>query len=176
MSFETPCFWTVWDPFHPSGSFRRLPVLWLPLGAEEVAPVTLAPRDVECRPVTTGRRYAVLADAAHAFAAVRASGRFPDVASEPLSAEAAAWWEVWSIGADFVADPPRPCTATVPLPYVKELEYGARERAVWISDPARLRSVSAPLARTDQDLGGIRMALDIRLRPAAASATGVPGA
>ena len=24
-------FWTVWDPVHPSGSSRRLPVLWLPI-------------------------------------------------------------------------------------------------------------------------------------------------
>lgn len=164
-------FWTIWDPLHPSGSFRVLPVLWLPSGAEEIPPVLMTPPAAACRPLLDGRRYLTLADASHAFAAVRATGRFPDVATDPLEAGTAAWWEVWSIGAVFDPGPPGPCTATVPLPFVKELAYGARERAVWISDPARLKSVSAPLARTDQDLGGVRMSIAVRLKAAPVTAT-----
>jgi hypothetical protein len=163
--------WTVWDPLHPSGSFSRLPVLWLPLGAEEVSPVAVTPALRPCRPLLEGRRYASLADASHAFACVRSTGAFPEVATDPVPSDRGAWWEVWSIGGRFDEGLAGRCTVTVPLPYVRELGYGAHERAVWVSDPLRLRSVSLPLSRTDQDLGGVRMALDVRLGPPRISAT-----
>jgi hypothetical protein len=169
--------WTVWDPLHPSGSFSRLPVLWLPLGAEEVVPVAVAPVLRPCRPVLDGRRYMTLADATRAYDAVRSTGAFPDPVADPVSADAAGWWEVWSIGGRFDDGPPGRCTVTVPLPYVRELEFGGHDRAVWISDRSQLRSVSLPLSRTDQELGGVRMSLAIRLGPARVSATAVaPGA
>jgi len=164
-------FWTVWDPLHPSGSFRALPVLWQPFGSEEVPPLAVAPPGTACRPLLEGRRYARRADAAQAFEAVRATGRFSDPVPAPLVAGSTAWWEVWSIGAVFDPAPPGSCTATVPLPFVKEMSYGARERGVWISDPARLRSVSAPLARTDQELGGLKISIAVRLKPAPVTAT-----
>lgn len=159
---EGPGAWSVWDPLHPSGSFRALPVLWLPLRAAEILPVAVKPA-AGCRVVLECRRVADAAAARAVFASTRATGAFPAEAAAPLAAGTPRWWEVWTIGAAFDVPPPAGTTLRVPLPYVKELGYGTRDHGVWTSDPARPGAATPPLAETDQDLGGLVMTLAVRL-------------
>jgi hypothetical protein len=165
---QGPGAWTVWDPLHPSGSVRVLPVLWLPLRAGEIPPVAVkwppgARRPEDCRLVMECRRMVDEASARGTFAVLRTTGGWPVADALPLAADAAAWWEVWSIGLSCATEPPPGTSLRVPLPYVKELGYGTRDHAVWTSNPDRPAAVTAPQAETDQDLGGILMTLAIRL-------------
>jgi hypothetical protein len=178
-----PGFWTVWDPLHPSGSFNRLPVLWVPLRSGDVSPVSVKPPGIECVPRIEGHRFASQASAVRAYDFLKANGRFPEKAPNQidmeLSADAVEWWEVWAIGADLEPGPGG-IAVTVPLPFVKEAGYGTREHAVWSSEPALIRPDPTPHAQTDQYLGGLLVTVRIGimaapsagpLHPARASST-----
>lgn len=158
-------FWTLWDPVHPSGSLRRLPVLWIPLRAGEVSVIQTRPENLACGLTIEGRRFGGRDAAARAFEEVEKEGRFPSDPPDPLSAEARDWWEVWAVGAKVEAGAEGAFSATVVLPYVKELSYGAREHAVWTSVPSRLRKVSPPHAQTDQLLGGLVLTVEVLFGP-----------
>jgi hypothetical protein len=165
-------FWTVWDPFHPGASLARLPVLWLPLRAEEVALAATKP-ETGCEPLVEGRRYPRREDALAAFASMKATGAFPPGAIEPLSADAGTWWEVWAVGAKIDAVPEKKTSVSFPLPFVIEpaSRCGTRDWAVWISEPARMKGRPSAHTRTDQQLGGILMEVRVDLKPAPVSAT-----
>jgi len=165
-------FWTVWDPFHPSASLARLPVLWLPLRAEEVALVASKP-ELVCEPLVEGRRYPRKEDAVAAFASVKATGSFPPGDAEPLPADAATWWEVWAVGAKINGSIDKKASLSFPLPFVIEPQSrcGTREWGVWISDPAQMNGKPSAHTKTDQQLGGILMNVRVDLKPASVSAT-----
>lgn len=165
-------FWTVWDPFHPSASLTRLPVLWLPLRAEEVALVSTRPV-VMCEPGIEGRRYISRAEAEMAFATLKTTGVFPSGDVEPLSADAKEWWEVWAVGAIFTGSIEKTTTVTFPLPFVIEPQSrcGTREWGIWTSGPVRLKGKPSAHTRTDQQLGGILMDVRMDIRPMPVSAT-----
>lgn len=156
-----PGEWTVWDPLHPAGSFRRLPVAWLPLRAGEVPLVTTRPAGLPCRVSVKVRRWADREEARRGWETVGRIGAFPSNPVEPLPVETSAWWEVWIMEVAFDADPGA-VTVTVPLPFAPELKYGARDQAVWLPNPARLKSVE-PWSETDQRLGGLIHGLRVRL-------------
>jgi len=166
-------YWTVWDPFHPSASLTRLPVLWLPLRAEEVPLVSVNPEGGVCEPSVEGRRYARRAEADAAFASIKSTGSFPVGEAEPLPADAKEWWEVWSVGAKFDGLAGPKASASFPLPFVIEPQSrcGTRDWAVWVSDPARIKGRPSAHTRTDQQLGGILMSVRVDIRPAPVSAT-----
>ncbi len=168
-----PGFWTTWDPLHPSGSAARLPVLWLPLRAGEASPLETLPVAAPCRIAIEGHRYVARDAAAAAFAALKADGRFPAAAPPPLPADAGTWWETWSIGASLDPDDGSARSVRFVLPFAKDGGLAAREHAVWISDPRRLRHVSVPHTETDQELGGllIRVEAELVAPPPAASAS-----
>lgn len=159
-------FWTVWDPLHPSASLRRLPVLWLPLRAEEVPLVAVKPAIPACTASAEGRRYPTKDEAKVVFEALKATGRFPEGGVEPLSADTAEWWEVWSIGAVFDPEPVGAFTATFPLPFVTDpvSRIGTREYGVWCSDPSRVRGRAVAHTRADQKLDGILMTLPVKVK------------
>lgn len=158
-------FWTVWSPFS-AGSSRALPVLWLPLRAEEVALASIHPKSASCRPIMEGRRYADEEKARHAFAHCKENGRFPEGESWLPGSGVKDWWEVWTIGAEL-----GPASETVsmvfPLPFVKGKGYGTREHAVWISDQSVLSKSSRMLSRTDQMLGGLLLSIKVWIEPKA---------
>jgi len=161
--------WTVWDPLHPSGSFGRLPVLWIPLRSGDVLPVTVKPRETACIPRISGRRIQAQADAIRVYEFVKANGTFPVAESGDLDAQSQEWWEVWTIGAGL--DPgPGETVVTVPLPFVQEAGYGAREHAVWSSDPARIKPDLQPHTQTDQYLGGLLLTVRVVILPAGSGA------
>ncbi len=156
--------WTVWDPLHPGGASRTLPVLWLPLRAGEVLPVAVKPPSPGgCRLVLEHRRWLDEAAARAVFATLSVTGAFPPGLVVPPAAGTPSRWEVWAIGAAFAEAPPPGTVLRIPLPYVKELGTGTRAHAVWVSDPARRFAVSPPQSETDQDLGGILMTVALRL-------------
>ncbi len=165
-------FWTVWDPRHPSGSFRRLPVLWLPLRAGEVPLISTKPKGLACRPAIEGRRFASQGEATRTFKFLKAAGRFPDKSAELLPADTKSWWEVWAIGAEVVPEPQEAFSAMVPLPFIggyygqKDISFGTREHGVWVSAPKRLKRVEPPHAQTDQRLGGLVLTLQVHFRAA----------
>ncbi len=152
-------FWTVWDPFTgcPAGT---LPVLWLPLQAEEVSLASVHPKTASCRPVLEGRRYADRELAAAAYEYCKENGRFSDESGWLPDRETADWWEVWTIGVQLEPDSGEH-SLVFPLPFVKDKGYGAREHAVWISDPSALKRTSRLLSRTDQKLGGILLSVKV---------------
>jgi hypothetical protein len=159
--------WTVWDPLHPSGSFGRLPVLWIPLRSGDVLPVTVKPRETACVPRIAGRRILAQAEAVRVYEFVKANGTFPVAEAGDLDVSAPEWWEVWTIGAGL--DPgPGETVVTVPLPFVPEAGYGAREHAVWSSDPSRVKPDLQPHAQTDQYLGGLLLTVRVVISPAVA--------
>jgi len=160
-------FWTVWDPRHPSGSFLKLPVLWLPLRAGDVELVETEPEVLACAPLIEGRRFPSRESAAAAFAAAKESGSFSGGGPEPIRAEASGWWEVWIIGARMGEGSGGAFSATVPLPFVQDRGYGVREHAVWSSAPERVRQVARPDAQTDQLLGGLLLKLTVHFSAAA---------
>lgn len=166
-------FWTVWDPFHPSASLARLPVLWVPLRAEEVPLVAVNPEVAACEPSVEGRRYVRRGDAERALASVKVTGEFPAGDAEPLPADAGDWWEVWAVGAKFDGIMEKKVSVSFPLPFVINPlpRCGTRDWGVWISDPACLRGRPAAHTRTDQQLGGILMNVRVDIRPAPVSAT-----
>jgi hypothetical protein len=165
---KDPPFWTVWDPIRPSGSIRLMPLLWLPLRAGEISPVTTEPKGTPCVPVIEGRRYATREEAEKVFAGVKASGDFGGGETPPRAAGLSAWWEVWAIGADYdPVEPSRALTVTVPLPFLKETGSGTREHGVWVSDPARTVVAGRPESETDQELGGLVLTLKIKVGAAA---------
>lgn len=157
-------FWTVWDPLHPSGSFRRLPVLWLPLRAGDVKLVETSPKGLTCTTFIEGRRFESREVAAGIFARAKETGRFPEGSSDPVRADAPGWWEVWIVGARMAPGSEGGFSAVVPLPFVQDRGYGVREHAVWASDPERVDRVEQPDAKTDQTLGGLLMELSMRFR------------
>jgi hypothetical protein len=161
--------WTVWDPLHPSGSFRKLPVAWLPLRAGEVPLASTTPPGIACRPSASVRRCVGRGEADRAYETAGRIGAFPSNPAEPLPVNAAAWWEVWIMGVAFDADPGR-VSVTVPLPFVPELRTGTRGQVVWVSDPSRLKAVE-PISETDQRLGGLTHSLRVQLGPSRVETT-----
>lgn len=156
-----PGIWTVWDPFHPVAAARLLPVAWLPLRGGDLPPVVFEPAGMPVGPLHIEvRRYGDRGAAALDLGAVRATGRFLPEPPPPLPAGALDWWELWIIGADPVPPAGR-WSAVVALPYVRDLEYGTREHAVWIAEPARPPAVTGPLSETDPAAGGIVMTLKL---------------
>lgn len=165
---DRPGFWTAWDPLHPGASAARLPPLWVPLRAEDVVPVETSPAALSCTVLLEGRRFASREEAAVVYQLLTERGAFPAGAGPALPASAESWWEVWSVGV--ACDLPAAEAATVRLvyPFAKDAGLTTREHAVWTSEPARLGRVSRPLARTDQELGGLLMRVEVALRPAPA--------
>lgn len=163
---EGPGAWTIVDPFHPMASTRRLPVAWLPLRGGDLPPVSFSPNPGGCGPlIIEVRRYVDRDAAARDVEAVRTTGAFLPMPPPPLRADAPAWWEAWSIGA--ALEPPAGrWSAVVALPYVRELDYGTRDHAVWVSDPARMPAVTMPLSETDGAAGGIVMSIKLVFPPA----------
>lgn len=156
-----PGAWTVWDPLHPSGSFRWLPVGWLPLRGGEVPLVSSSPEGAPCTPAVEVRRWAGREEVSRAWETVGRLGAFPSNPVEPLAAGTAAWWEIWIT--TLVLDPdPGAVTLRVPLPFVPELRTGTRDQSVWLSDPKRLRSTEQ-WSETDQRVGGLVHGLSVRI-------------
>ena len=152
-------FWTVWDPF-TGGSAGVLPVLWLPLRAEEVSLASVQPKTAFCRSVLEGRRYADRERAATVFEYCAANGEFPDEYDWLPDRGTPDWWEVWTIGVELEPDS-KEVSLVFPLPFVKDKGYGTRKHAVWASDPSALKRISRMLSRTDQKLGGIVLSVKV---------------
>lgn len=159
-------YWTVWDPMHQGVSVLRMPVMWLPLDAGEVPLVDTEPGGLASRVFARGRRYEEKEEARKAFEKLGADGVFPDDEEEAcLSAEAGEWWEVWEIGAEF--DPaPGEFEVSLAVPFVPEMDYGTRDKAVWISDPGR-KFRALPHSETDTRLGGLVYTMKVRVKPPA---------
>jgi len=162
-----PGFWTVWDPLHPSASLFRLPVLWLPLRAEEVPLVSVKPGGAACTPSVEGRRYTRKEEAKAVFDELVKTGRFTEPGPPPLSTDTGEWWEVWAVGAKFEEAPAGGFEAVFPLPFVtdEKSKCGTREHAVWCSDPARPVRAGAH-TKADQQLEGLLMTLKVKVGPA----------
>lgn len=156
-------FWTVWSPLS-AGPSRSLPVLWLPLRAEEVPLAAIHPKDGYCRPIMEGRRYADREKAQAAFTRLKEIGEFPDEENWLPDIGVSDWWEVWTIGAE-LGSPSGTVTLTFPLPFLKDKGYGTREHAVWVSNPSALKKASRMLSRTDQSLGGLVLSIKVWIEP-----------
>ncbi len=165
-------FWTVWDACQWNSASASLPVLWLPLRAEEVQPVW-SDSDGVCPDLALqGRRFLSREEAQSAFLEVKETGVFPasEREEDKVEQDRGSWWEVWAIGARLEPEPSQAFDLFFPVPFVKELEYGMREHAFWVSDPRRLGRISRINARTDQVLGGLTLTVRVSLVPAPAGA------
>jgi len=167
-----PGYWTVWDPMHPSAAVLRMPVMWLPIDAGEVPLVETEPEGLASRVFARGRRYEEKDEALKAYEMLRTDGVFPEDGEEAfLSAESKQWWEVWEIGAEFDSAPPGEFSVSMVVPFVPEIDYGTRDKAVWISDSTRsFRAL--PHSETNTRLGGLVYTMKVRVRSAAGGSRG----